>query len=110
MRRIKYFIYNIIRFIKWSPIIWHTREYDYTYGLLLLSFQLKLQLKYFTDQLYMKTVAIHDEVHIEALKRCIYHLDAMIDDDFVNKSDEELKFHEAEFFRLYKKYYRSWWD
>ena len=110
MKVLKRFFINLNRLFYWLPIIWETREYDYTYTLILIRHQLQRQLDFFNNKLKNKPVAYHEQDDINILKECIRCLDIIIEDDFVNRSFEELEFFKQRFFTLFKKHYTLWWD
>lgn len=111
MRIIKRFLNNLLRVVKWLPIIWKTREYDFDYTLMVLLYQMERQLKFFKGELFDKPVTLNTDDEINSLEECIYFLNKIINEiEYDDVNGDYLKQNEEIFFEIFKNNYRKWWD
>lgn len=76
------FFLNIKRMIKWFPIIWKTREYDYRYALDVFSFQLEQIKNYLESE---KAHTLHAKDHASRIKTCIELMAKVYDQDYFDE-------------------------
>jgi len=111
MVKIKECYYNIKRCIKWFPVIWKTREWDYSYILKLMQMQIKLmRQRTETIQFY-----IGWEQSVKYMKICEKLLDIIISGECKYRYFGDAYFKYMDkckkllFNILYKKI-EGWWD
>lgn len=119
-----YFIDRIKKILKWIPIIWKDRDFDYIFLLEVIRFKLKSMEEFFNSKYAM---SMNSNKRAEEIHKCILILNRIIDDDYIeiafkhhnkkwgelnfknNKfscpnanTEEEIKQEHKERFRLYK--------
>lgn len=70
---------NIKRFIRWFPIIWNDREFDYNYLLEVMKFKLEEMENFFRSK---NAMSMYSEQRADEMRRCITTLDRMIKNDY----------------------------
>jgi hypothetical protein len=123
------FYYDLINFpknlIRWLPVIWKWRPFDYRYSLIVLKTSLEGQLDQFNHALNIRGFYhVGIERDIKNITICINLLDRIIKDDYIiidNKIFRNKKAyykrvqwqekHDIEYLsKLISKYINHWWD
>lgn len=86
-RNIRTGIKNIVR---WFPIIWTDRQWDFVYFLKIIKFKLEQMIRFYETEAHQ----IKAEKHVDKMKTCINIIDRIIDDNY----------HDV----VFKNYYEKW--
>lgn len=79
-----YLKYGIINLIRWFPVIWNDRDWDFTYTYIVLLNKIKSQRKMFEHSLVEGCrYGINTPKHIKRLKECEEILNRLIDDNYI---------------------------
>ena len=110
--------HGILNVIRWAPVIWRDRDYDWAYLAEIMEYKLRRMSKLFKNGCHV----LHERdsrrmlICAELLKRLRteYHLDRNIGapmNKFTLKQDMELGTYYQEYFgKIIGKYLRGWWD
>jgi len=88
--RIHRLFQNIVRVLRWLPVIWRDREYDYSFFLQILSFKLKLM-----EEFYRSERALSADRKNVATKMRTCHLlcERLIKDEYYHMLGRKLEMH-----------------
>ena len=125
IQKIRYFINSIKNLIKWFPIIWRDRDWDYAYIEDILLFKLNNMHKRFSnpDTTHVDWNSKHAKPAFKALKLSIQILERRRDNYYTDywwnrgQEDKDLMISSQLeqrdwklFCRLMEKYLEYWWD
>jgi hypothetical protein len=117
-RAVRRYIRNLI---KWSPILWSDRDFDYAYLLIIINKKLKMMEQFFLSD---KTITKSAAKHGKQIRTARILTDRIIEDDYFNlslfkSSNIKFKIKHADYMKMQdlnylntilNKYMLGWWD
>lgn len=89
--------YGVKNLIKWFPVIWKDRDWDYIFLLRLI----EKKLRFMADDMEKHGIHEGDEEDIKNMRKCVEYCKNMVDD--CNKPYHDIAF--KEHYKKYKEYY-----
>lgn len=102
---IKYFIYDIIRgisnIVRWTPIIWSDRDFDWAYMARIMEYKMRRMSKCFTHE-----ICTNDKKKSKELLICAELLKRLIEDDNFKMNPDYMD----QFSKIFNKKFLTWWN